>query len=326
MAGWIADIEAKARIIHLELQAAIELAKRTGHDPAALASPYFAMLEGLYRDDFPITSLADQSDLIVRLSGPGVPSHEPPLTLVTGALTKLRSPILHIAKSIAALQEQPMRWPEHLDPKLSGLASGSLVVGVRIPQPGEAGSEGHGVRETISDGLYQAVREAVRSLPAIPGLIAADGISEEVYALFPDPAVRDTLLVAAHQLAPTSDDQGISELVLSCPGSGERAPVPLTRSSRAILSLCLREPSNNKLAGRNSFEGVVTEIDLDALRFEMRCPGHKGGIRCIYGEGERGTVQASLNCSVRVSGSYEAAASGEPRLVAVESIEILNRA
>ena len=71
---------------------------------------------------------------------------------------------------------------------------------------------------------------------------------------------------------------------------------------------------------------MVTEIDLDALRFEMRCPGHKGGIRCIYGEGERGTVQASLNCSVRVSGSYEAAASGEPRLVAVESIEILNRA
>jgi hypothetical protein len=156
-------------------------------------------------------------------------------------------------------------------------------------------------------------------------LIAADGISEEVYALFPDPAIRDTLLVAAHQLAPASDDQGISELVLSCPDSGEQAPVPLTGKSREILSLCLREPSNNKLAERNSFEGVVREIDLNALRFEMRCPGQRG-IRCIYGEGERPTVQASLNCSVRVSGSYEAAASGEPRLVAVETIEILNRA
>ena len=157
-------------------------------------------------------------------------------------------------------------------------------------------------------------------------MIESDTFSDSICAQFPDPAIRDTLLVVAHRLAPTSEDQGISELVLSCPENGEQAPVPLTRSSRAILSLCLREPSNNKLAKRNSFEGVVSEIDLDALRFDMRCPGHKRGIRCIYGKGDRATVQASLNCSVRVSGNCEAGASGEPRLLAVEAIEILNRA
>ena len=324
MAAWIADVEAKARIIHLELQAAMELAKRMGHDPDAITAPYIAMLAKLYRDDFTLASIADQSDLVAQFKGPGLPNQQLPVSLVTCVLSKLRSSMQHIAKSMAGLEEQAVRWPDHLDPRLSGLAQGSLVVGVRIPQPGEGGSEGQGEREGISDGLYLAVREAVRSLPAIPGLIAADGISEEVYGLFPDPAIRDTLLVAAHRLAPSARDRGISELVLSCPGSGKRPPVPLTRSSRSILSLYLGEPSNDKLSATDSFEGVVSEIHPDALRFEMRGPGQQRGIRCIYGEGDKTTVQASLDCSVRVSGSYEAAASGEPRLVAVEAIEILS--
>jgi hypothetical protein len=284
------------------------------------------MLAKLYRDDFTLASIADQSDLVAQFKGPGLRNQQLPVSLVSCALSKLRSSMQHIAKSMAGLEEQAVRWPDHLDPRLSGLAQGSLVVGIRLPRPGELNSQGLVAADGVSEGLYQAVREVVRSLPAIPGLIAADGISEEVYGLFPDPAVRDTLLVAAHQLAPASDDQGISELVLSCPGSGERAPVPLTWSSRSILSLYLGEPSNNQLAGRDSFEGVVTEIDLDALRFEMRSPGQQRGIRCIYGEGDETTVQASLGCSVRVSGSYEAAPNDQPRLVAVEAIEILNPA
>ncbi len=326
MAAWIADVEAKARIIHLELQAAMELAKRMGHDPDAITAPYIAMLAKLYRDDFTLASIADQSDLVAQFKGPDLSNQQLPVSLVTCALSKLRSSMQHIARSIAGLEEQAVRWPDHLEPRLSGLAQGGLVVGVRIPQPGEGGSEEQGKREGLSDGLYLAVREAVRSLPAIPGLIAADGISEEVYGLFPDPAIRDTLLVAAHRLAPSSGDLGISELVLTCPDDSEREPIPLTRSSHDLLSLCLRGPSNTQLAGRDCLGGVVSEIHLDALRFEIRGLGQQPGIRCIYGERERGIVQESLGCSVRVSGSYEAAASGEPRLVAVEAIEILNPA
>jgi len=326
MAGWIADIEAKARIIHLELQAAMELARRMGHDPDALAAPYFEMLAKVYRDDFALACLADHSDLVARCRGPGVLNHEPPMSLVTAAINKLHRSIQHIVKSMAWLEEQAVSWPEHLEPRLSGLAQGSLVVGIRLPRPGELDSQGLVAADGVSEGLYQAVRDAVLSLPEVPRLIESDTFSDSICAQFPDPAIRDTVLVAAHRLAPSSGDLGISELVLSCPGKAEEAPVPLTRSSHDFLSLLLREPSNNKLAATDSFVGVVGEIDGDALRFGIRSAGQQRGIRCIYGEHDRAIVEESLGCSVRLSGSYEAAASGEPRLVAVEAIEILNRA
>jgi hypothetical protein len=323
MAGLIADIEAKARIIHLELQAAMELAKRTGHDPDALATPYLEMLAKLYRDDFALACLADHSDLVARFRWPGVLNHEPPMSLVTAAINKLHRSIQHIVKSMAWLEEQAVSWPEHLEPRLSGLAQGGLVVGIRLPRPGELDSQGLVAADGVSEGLYQAVRDAVLSLPEVPRLIESDTFSDSICAQFPDPAIRDTVLVAAHRLAPSSGDLGISELVLTCPDDSEREPIPLTRSSHDLLSLCLRGPSNTQLAGRDCIGGVVSEIHLDALRFEMRGLGQQRGIRCIYGEHDRAIVQESLGCSVWVSGSYEAAASGEPRLLAVESIEIL---
>jgi hypothetical protein len=323
MAGWIADIEDKACIIHHELQAAIELAKRTGLDPVALATPYFGMLAKLYRDDFALACLADHSDLVARFRWPGVLNHEPPMSLVTAAINKLHRSIQHIAKSMAGLVEQAVSWPEHLEPRLSGLAQGGLVVGIRLPRPGELNSQGLVAADGLSEGLYQAVRDAVLSLPEVPRLIESDTFSDSICARFPDPAIRDTLLVAAHRLAPSSGDLGISELVLSCPGKAEEAPVPLTRSSHDFLSLLLRKPSNNKLTTTDSFAGVVGEIDCDALRFGIRSAGQQRGIRCIYGEHDRAIVQESLGCSVRVSGSYEAAPNDQPRLVAVERIEIL---
>ncbi|MCP9915238.1 hypothetical protein [Cyanobium sp. ATX 6F1] len=326
MGGWIDATEGKARIIHQELLAARELAVRMGKDPDEISSPYFELLAKLYRDDFPIAFLADHSDLVARFTGPGVLNHEPPVSLVTGAFSKLRTQIQHIAKSIAGLEEKKVRWPEHLDPNLSGLAYGSLVVGMRVPRPGELDSQGQLVLEGVTDGLYQAVRDAVRSLPIIPRLIEDDGVSEEVYSLFPDPAVRDTIMLAAHKLAPSSKNKGITNLYLSCPGEDELAPTALTKKSREILRKSLNEPSWKRSSGTDSFEGVVREIDLDAFRFEIRGARYLRGIRCMYDERYKTKVKEILDCTVRVSGSYEAAADKQPSLVAVESIEILRRA
>lgn len=325
MGGWIDSIERKARIIHRELQAARELAVSVGRDPDAISAPYFEMLARLYREDFPYASLADNADLVARFVGPGVTSNEPPVSLVAGAFFKLRSQIQHIAKSIVGLEDKKVRWPEHLDPHLSGLAYGSLVVGMRVPRPGELDSQGQLVLEGVTDGLYSAVRDAVRSLPIIPRLIQDEGVSEEVYSLFPDPAVRDTVMLAAHKLAPSKTNKGITDLFLSCPGEAEVVPHALTKRSREILRNSLKEPAGKRSSGKDSFEGVVREIDLDALRFEIRGARYQRGIRCIYDERHKGQAREILDCTVRVSGSYEAAADEQPRLVAVERIEILQR-
>lgn len=325
MGSWIDAIEAKARIIHQELQSARELAVRMGQEPDAISGPYLDMLAKLYREDFAYASLADQADLVARFTGPGVARPEPPVSLVTGAFSKLRTQIQHIAKSIAGLEDRKLRWPEHLDPHLSGLAYGSLVVGMRVPRPGEVDSQGQLVLEGVTDGLYAAVRDAVRSLPVIPRLIQEEGVSDEVYSLFPDPAVRDTVMLAAQKLAPSKSSKGITDLFLSCPGEEEIAPPPLTKKSREILRQSLKQPSSKRSSGTDSFEGVVREIDLDALRFEIRGARYQRGIRCIYDERHKGQAREILDCTVRVSGSYEAAADEQPRLVAVESIEILKR-
>lgn len=326
MGSWIDTIEAKARIIHQELQAARELALRMGQEPDAISGPYLDMLAKLYREDFAYASLADSADLVARFTGPGVRNHEPPVSLVTGAFSKLRTQIQHIAKSIAGLGEQRVKWPENLDPHLSGLAYGSLVVGMRVPRPGEVDSQGQLVLEGINDGLYAAVRDAVRSLPVIPRLIQDEGVSDEVFSLFPDPAVRDTVMLAAHRLAPSRNSKAITGLFLSCPEESEIAPPPLTRKSREVLRRSLKEPSGNRSSGRDSFEGVVREIDLDAMRFEIRGVRYLRGIRCIYDERHKATAREILDCTVRVSGSYEAAADEQPRLVDVDTIEILKRA
>ncbi|WP_186471735.1 hypothetical protein [Synechococcus sp. BMK-MC-1] len=266
MGSWIKAIEARALIIHQELQAARALAVRMGQEPDAISGPYLDMLAKLYREDFAYASLADQADLVARFTGPGVTRPEPPVSLVTGAFSKLRTQIQHIAKSIAGLEDRTVRWPTHLDPHLSGLAYGSLVVGMRVPRPGEVDSQGQLVLEGVTDGLYAAVRDAVRSLPIIPRLIHEEGVSDEVYSLFPDPAVRDTVMLAAHKLAPSKSSKGITDLFLSCPGEEKIAPLPLTKKSREILRQTLVQPSSKRSSGTDSFEGVVREIDLDALR------------------------------------------------------------
>lgn len=325
MGSWIEAIEARALIIHQELQTARELAVRMGQEPDAISGPYLDMLAKLYREDFAYASLADQADLVARFTGPGVARPEPPVSLVTGAFSRLRTQIQHIAKSIAGLEDKKLRWPTHLDPHLSGLAYGSLVVGMRVPRPGEVDSQGQLVLEGVTDGLYAAVRDAVRSLPIIPRLIQEEGVSDEVYSLFPDPAVRDTVMLAAQKLAPTKSSKGITDLFLSCPGEEEIAPSPLTKKSREILRQTLIQPSSKRSSGTDSFEGVVREIDLDALRFEIRGARYQRGIRCIYDDRHKGQAGEILNCTVRVSGSYEASADEQPRLVAVETIEILKR-
>ena len=326
MSGWIDIIEGKARIIHRELLAARELAVQLGKDPEPISTPYFELLARLYRDEFPYASLADHADLVARFTGPGVMTHEPPISLVTGAFSRLRTQIQKIAKAIAGLSEEKrVRWPADLDPYLSGLAYGSLVVGMRVPRPDDVGAQGQLVLEGVTDGLYQAVREAVCSLPLIPRLIKDEAVSEDIYSLFPDPAVRDTVMVAAQKLAPTPRSKAITELFLSCPGESQVAPAALTRESGKILQRSLDQASGQRFRGADAFEGVVREIDLDALRFEIRGARYQRGIRCIYDERHKGQAHDILDCTVRVSGSYEAAADEQPRLVAVESIEILKR-
>ena len=325
MSEWTEAVEAKARIIHGQLAAACVLAERNGASPDDIARPYLELLRSLYRDEFAFAQLVDTSDLVARFVGPAVSRSDPTVTTVTGVFNTLRNQIRQIAKSIVGLSsDERVAWPSDLDPHLSGLTHGSLVVGISIHSPERDVDEGKGQTAIpgVSQEIFESVRGAVRSIATVAHHVRGNRIDEfGIESSFPDPAVRDTVMVAASKLAPTGR-RGIEGVSFYGPEETEVEAPLLTARSRKMLNHALGSPI--RVTGHDSFEGVVRAIDLDARRFHIREVEHIGGLRCMYGPGEHETAKTALDRRVRVSGSYEVTESQKPRLIAVSSIELLD--
>ena len=207
MSEWTEAVEAKARIIHGQLAAACVLAERNGASPDDIVQPYLELLRSLYRDEFAFAQLVDTSDLVARFVGPAVSGSDPTVTTVTGVFNTLRNQIRQIAKSIVGLSsDERVAWPSDLDPHLSGLTHGSLVVGISIHSPEKSVEEGKGQTSIpgVSQEIFESVRDAVRSSATVAHHVHGDRVDEPaIESSLPDPAVRDTVMVAASKLAPT---------------------------------------------------------------------------------------------------------------------------
>ena len=232
MGAWTEAVEAKARIIHGQLAAAQALARDNGVSVDEVTDPYLELLRNLYADEYSFAQLADTSDLIARFGGPAVSESDPTITIVASVFTDLRNQIRGIAKSIVGLtSDYRVRWPSELDPHLSGLAHGSLVVGISVPSPDAVGSGAQVLMPGISEQVFDSVRSAVRSLGTISRHVGESEIKDSILEEFPDPAVRDTVLVAASRLAP-SGRRGIDSLTLY----GPEAQVPEDSHSGACAT------------------------------------------------------------------------------------------
>ena len=330
MGGWVKALEAKARIIHSQLAAARKLAEEAGLDPDDVAQPYLDLINDLYRDECQFAQLVDDADLIVRYSGPAI-SLGPTMSMFTSVCRDLRTQIQGVAKAIfglsvdephAAARGPRLRWPSALDPLLSGLAHGSLVVGVRIQSPQEDARAHQTELAGVSDSIVESVRTAVKNIATVSRHVGDGGIDEDaIQAELPDPAIRDTVLVAAAKLAPTGRKQYHS---VSFYSQDDATPArELTAASRRVLNRAIARPVRTSQEG--SFEGVIREVDLDARRFEIRRVANAGAIRCMYQSEAHELVRHSLDARVRVTGQYETLAGRQPRLIAVSSLEVLER-
>ena len=328
MGKWVKALEAKARIIHGQLAEARKLAVETGLDPDDVAQRYFDLINDLYRDEWQFAQLIDDADLMVRYSGPAI-SLGPTMSMFTSVCRDLRSQIQGVAKAIfglsvdephAAARRPRLRWPSELDPLLSGLAHGSLVVGVRIQSPDEDARANQPALAGVSDSIVESVRMAVKNIATVSRHVDDGGIDEDaIQAELPDPAIRDTVLVAAAKLAPTGRKQYQS---VSFYSQDDATPArELTAASRRVLNRAVARPVRTSQEG--SFEGVIREVDLDARRFEIRRVANAGAIRCMYQSEAHELVRHNLDARVRVTGQYETLAGHQPRLIAVSSLEVL---
>ena len=323
MGAWTNAVERKAAIIHSQLAIARALAAANRASADEISEPYLALLRTLYAEEFPFAQLTDSSDLVARFRGPAVDIHDPTVSIVISLFSDLREQIRSIAKSIVGLaSDRRMLWPAQLDPHLSGVAHGSLLVGISVSPPTSDTAKGHQYEiDGASDQVFESVRSAVRSLSLVAHYVGDGGISDSIREAFPDPAVRDTVLVAARRLAP-SGRRGIESVSFSSPESEQDRVEALTPKSRLALSQALVSPV--KVSTSGTFDGLVREVDLDARRFEIRGVSGVGAIRCVYGPMHDQVVRAALDARIRVSGRYDTIEGQRPRFMAVDRLEVLN--
>jgi len=318
MANWVEQVDRRAAILLDQMIAARALALRFGEDPITLAEPYRAMLHTLYEDELPFARLVDRSDLVARFEGRAVEGDVPSIGIVTYAFTTLREQVSKVARAMIGLSSSSARLPSDVNLGLSGLARGSLIVGICVPQPNQTAKGENSTVFDETDLLYQSIRKAVKGVALITRYIQDGDISNDLERGIPDPAMRDAVLVAAERISPTGK-KGIDAVSLfssETNGLGH----PLTSETRKALRRRLARPiSKEDIA---NFQGVVREIDLDSRRFEIRGIDGIKAIRCVYGIEKAQEARHWLDRKVNVAGPCEYI-DNLPRLMRAESIQVI---
>ncbi len=317
--SWVDLVEKKARIIHDQIASARSLALRNDIRTDKLERPYYDLLSQLYQEEFPLAQLIDSSDLVARFTGKSIAEGSAPTKIVASVVDGLRKQIQVMAKAIAGLNSD-VPWPDRLDPLLTGLVKGSLVIGISIPSNGDGDADGQGFL-ALPDPVLDSVRDSMRRIAVVAQYVRSDHVDDSIEEEMPDPAVRDAVLVAASRLAPSTRSK-VDELVLYEPTISDKDVMPLTAESRKVL---LRAVAHAVKPGGDTatFSGTVRAIDLDARRFEIRHVREidGGSIRCIYTDAEVKNERALLDREVRVHGRYEQV-GGTPRLIRVIGLEV----
>ena len=311
--SWVHLVEKKAALIHDQIASLRSLARRNDISLDGADRPYFDLLNQLYREEFPLAQLIDSSDLVARFEGASISETSTPAKVVTSVVSGLRDQIRIIAKAIAGLNSD-LPWPDSLDPLLTGVARGSLVIGISIPS-----ARGF---PALPDPVLKSVREAVGRVAVVSRYVRADRVDDSIEEEISDPAVRDTVLVAASKLAPTSRSR-VDKLILFQPDVPAKEGIPLTVESRNVLRKAVAQPV--KVRNSATFTGTVRAIDLDARRLEIRHVKEidGGSIRCIYPKESVGSEREILDREVRVHGRYEQHVDGKPRLMEAVRLDVV---
>jgi len=314
MGAWVDQVHRRAALVHDQIAAALKVARSVDVDVNQLIAPYQTLLEKLYLEELPYARLLEESDLVINAEGPATLTHEPRVSALTHLLDLLRDESRKLARAVGGITEDSR--VDNMDLLLSGLARGSLIIGLKLAPP--VRDERQVSFLTEDEPVFQAVRIAIRALSRIPHMLTQQGVSDDIVGILPDPAVRDAALITAQRISP-SGRSGIDRVELTSPGS--QAGV-LTVDERNILRQAIAKPSLRQPA-RGTFQGTIRELDLDAKRVEIRNVPTIGTIRCIIEQLDVANARRWINKTVKVSGQYERDSGGRPRLLRAERITVV---
>lgn len=320
----INNLHKKAQIWYDQIAGIIALSNKVGK-PIPDLSEYYDELNKLFGEELELSKLIDNSDLIIHAEGPSAQSNSLKLNAVTNLFEGIDTQIKLLAQSVLRLAMEDVKPAmKHLDIRLNGLAPGSIYAGFSI-KPLES-SKLIGTAEEIE--LINSIKNVVVNLSEVPQFVNADGISEELSEVLTDPAIRDSSLMAAYKMSPTGR-QGIDSIQLINPKDSGSRPSSLNIQDRAVLRRSLHEtPVIKSKSSYGTFIGQLRTVDLDKTRVDLRNLNIDGidSLRCILPELTAEKGREILGRTVKVAGEYEKSINGKPRLMHIQSIEVIDSA
>jgi hypothetical protein len=319
---WTQVLDFKAKSVHSNLLALQEWMERSGADgklTEEASAPYYHLLASIYEEDFPLAKALDSSDLLLLLEGSAVSCKNPRLSLISTVFSSVRRRVGTVAYALSGVVNQST-LPKDVDLGLAGFSHGSLYLGFSLADASAPDDKGNRSLLAESDPLYQATKEAIKTIGIVSQKIASGASEEQIKKILPDPKIRDTTLIAIEQLAP-SGKLGIDSVSLA--GKGMRKGFrKLTPELRAKVKEWVQHPVKSEKKER--FSGIVREIDLDVRRFELRRISGSSieDIRCIYPAQFESVAKNSLDQKVSVVGRVEKSSDGKPKLLEIEKIEL----
>lgn len=273
--------------------------------------PTLAKIVEIAEQHFPLARVLDNSDLVLHAEGPGAEQSMPWLSALNWVTTTAETNIRKLATAFFDMKGADGRTlSRKIDPRLTGIAPGSLWVGIRLEGVSESimGAPVDTDGPTLADELHQ--------LPRLIRFIDDEGMRAGIEEASPDPAMRDIGLSTLLRFAPTGR-RGIHTLELVSRTEGSAS---LSQRERVVLKEVLDKPK--MLASRSgSFVGEVREADLDKTRMHLRGVEGIGTLRCVVPELNAEQARVLLGRRVRAVGNYQADRNGKPRLMFVERFE-----
>lgn len=292
------------------------LAKELGMDatPSKIVDASFSQIMKIAQESLPLARVMDESDLVLHAEGPGATHDLPWLSALNWITTTADKNLRHLSSAMFdLLGTDGKTLSKAMDLRLSGIAPGSLWVGVKMmPPPADLLPE--------DSALFDTMTQQIGMLPEITRFIDDEGMRAGLDEFSPDPAIRDMQLSTLYRFSPTGR-RGIHTLEISSRDSGAAS---LSQRERVVLKEAIDHP-DTKESKPGSFIGHVREADLDKKRLHLREVKDLGTLRCVLPELTTNTARSLLGKLVRAEGRYQTDRNGKPRLLFVDQIHPINQ-
>ncbi|MGV8934174.1 MAG: hypothetical protein ACOH1I_06105 [Gallionellaceae bacterium] len=292
------------------------LAKEIGMDatPSRIVGTSLSQIMKIAQESLPLARIMDESYLVLHAEGPGAMHDLPWLSALNWVTATAERNLRHLSSAaLDLLGADGKAFSKAIDLRLTGMAPGSLWIGVKMmPPQADLLPEDYAMINTIA--------QHIGKLPEIIRFIDDEGMRPGFEEVSPDPAMRDVQLTTLYRFSPTGK-KGIHTLEISSRESGSAS---LSQRERVVLKEAIARPDTKKsIIG--TFVGHVRVADLDKTRLHLRGVENVGTLRCVMPNLTADNARSLLGNLVRAEGRYQTDKDGKPRLLFIERITAIEQ-